>query len=383
MADLDDLAPSYRRAQSRWPDAPSLSKHYAALAGCFAGGGYGLVEHVKSFIECVCVTIMGELREPMPSSTPTTTDLLVAALSPLGLRNTKGASKLDKVLSGFNRLSDALAEMRNETGPVAHGKDGFLDAVTSDHARAFLAVGDAILGLLLNALEGKEPDLSATREPYENFPHLNERIDRAVSVEARVDEDGGRPVVVLSVATGSRAEAIELRVEPSRLLYGIDRGAYIEVLRTADLVVAAMEEEEAPEASPTKAREVSWAAPEVGPRTVLLLGYSGALDPYRPGLDGFLGAEVLEAERVDEAGNRLIDSLLATAEQNFGLDWTEREPIQARLKVAFKRALVHFGVDAGKADGIAGRLVAWVRVQVGSAGAAGSGANVAKEGSIS
>ena len=45
-------------------------------------------------------------------------------------------------------------------------------------------------------------------------------------------------MVVFSVATGPRGEAIELRVEPSRLLYGIDRAAYIEVLRTADLVVA-------------------------------------------------------------------------------------------------------------------------------------------------
>lgn len=63
------------------------------------GERFGLVDHVKSFLESVCVTIMGELREPMPSSTPSTTELLVAALGPLGLRNTKGASKLDKVLS--------------------------------------------------------------------------------------------------------------------------------------------------------------------------------------------------------------------------------------------------------------------------------------------
>ena len=237
MAELDELVPNYRRAQEQWPDAPTLGSHYKALSACFSGNGYGLVEHVKSFIESVCLTIMGELSEPMPSSTPSTTELLVAALKPLGLRNTKGANKLDKVLSGFNRLSDAITEMRNETGPVAHGKDGFLDPVTADHARVFLLVGDAILGVLLNAFAGMEPDLSVTREPYESFPHLNERIDRAVSVEARVDEDGDRQVVIFSVATGPPDEAIELRVEPSRLLYGIDREAYIEVLKSVELVV--------------------------------------------------------------------------------------------------------------------------------------------------
>ena len=132
---------------------------------------------------------MGELSEPMPTASPTMTELLVAALRALGLSNAKGATKLDAVLSGFNRLSDALGAARNEIGPVAHGKDGFLDSVTIDHARTFLHVGDAILGILLNALEGKEPDLTVTREPYETFKHLNERIDRDASVQVRIDEE--------------------------------------------------------------------------------------------------------------------------------------------------------------------------------------------------
>ena len=70
MAELEDIAPSYLRAQRRWPEAPSLGRHYVALANSFAEGGFGLVEHAKSFLESVCVTIMGELHEPMPSSRP-------------------------------------------------------------------------------------------------------------------------------------------------------------------------------------------------------------------------------------------------------------------------------------------------------------------------
>ncbi|MEJ8568627.1 abortive infection family protein [Elongatibacter sediminis] len=370
MAELDELTPNYRRAQRRWPDAPSLAQHYNALASCFVGGGFGLVEHVKSFLESVCVTIMGELREPMPSSAPSTTELLVAALGPLGLRNTKGSSKLDKVLSGFNRLADALADMRNETGPVAHGKDGFLDAVRTDHARAFLAVGDAIVGLLLNALEGREPDLSATREPYESFPHLNERIDRAVSVVARVDEDGDRAVVVFSVAMGPRGEVIELRVEPSRLLYGIDREAYIEVLKSADLAASEAEDEDEisdiESTQATKIVEIPWVTTEPGPQVVFVSKYTGRLELHREGLVDFLKGEKVSPRQEDSDGNFLVDSLLATIDQNAGLDWTERARIQARLKVACKRAFVHFGLDAPQADEIAGRLMVWLRVQAGS-----------------
>lgn len=366
MPDLDTLAPNYRRARQRWPDAPTLIKCHEALKACFDTSGHGLVEHVKSFIESVCLTIMGELREPMPSGTPSTTDLLIAALTPLGLKNTRGASKLDKVLSAFNRLADALTEMRNDNGPVAHGKDAFLDALTVDHARAFLHAGDAILGVLLNALEGKQPDLTVTREPYESFPHLNERIDGAVSVEAHIDEDGERPMVVFSVATGPRGEAIELRVEPSRLLYGIDRSAYIEVLRTADLVVAEEEEGEEEEEAAASIETIAPAALDAAtvevPLAELVPAYGGPLEALRHGLADFLTAEGVDPAPEAE-GAVLTDSLLATVEQNMGLDWKRREPLQARLKVACKRVLVQFGSDAAKAENVAERLVTWLRVQ--------------------
>jgi len=368
MPDLDALAPNYRRAQERWPDAPTLARCYEALITCFNGNAHGLVEHVKSFVESVCLTIMGELRVPMPSAQPSTTDLLVAALDPLGLKNTRGATKLDKVLSGFNRLADAIGDMRNETGPVAHGKDGFLDAIAADHARAFLHAGDAILGMLMNAFEGKQPDLIATREPYESFPHLNERIDRAVAVEARIDEDEDRPIVVVSVATGPRGEAIELRVEPSRLLYGIDREAYVEVLKTADLVFAEEEEggeERAAEAGAREGGEAPGPAigPAEGPVTELVTEYRGDLAALRGGVQAFLQAEGVDPAIAGADGVRLIDSLLATAEQNMALDWKQREAMQAKLKVACKRVLVRFGCAADKADHVADRLVSWLRVQ--------------------
>lgn len=367
MHDLDLLAPNYRRAQQRWPDAPMLGRCYEALDACFNGNTHGLVEHAKSFVESVCLTIMGEFGTPMPTAQPSMTELLVTALGALDLKNTKGASKLDKVLSGFNRLADAIGEMRNETGPVAHGKDGFLDAVTRDQARVFLHAGDAILGILLNAFEGKEPDLIATREPYENFAHLNERIDGAVAVEARIDDDGDRPIVVFSVATGRRDEAIELRVEPSRLLYGIDRGAYVEVLKTADLAVTKAEESETSEveASAEDLGEVPDAGIgiSVGPVTEVVVQYQGELAALRGGVEAFLRAEGVDPTLAVSDGARLTDSLLATAEENMALDWKRRETMQAKLKVACKRVLVRFGSAVDKADAVADRFVTWLRVQ--------------------
>jgi len=361
MVSFDEIAPNYRRAKERWPDAPSLVRCHESLTKCFDGDCHGLTEHIKSFIESVCVTILGEFNEHLLSSNPSTTELLVAALRPLGLQNTRGASKLNKVLSGFNKLTDALTEMRNEHGPIAHGRDIFLDPITIDHARAFLHTGDAILSVLLNTLDGKEPDLLVTREPYESFPHLNERIDRAVRVEATVDEEGNRPILVLSVTTNQQEEAIKIRVEPSRLLYGVDRSAYIETLKTVTEVVKEVLEEE-PASSKMVEQPPIAVVPEAVPAAEVVKGYTGRLAAMRPALREYLAAEGWDADTT--AGDAdFVDSLLATVDRNMGVDWKQRDTLKARLKVACQRVFVQFKCDSKKAEKIASRLVAWFRIQ--------------------
>ncbi len=363
MPDLDALAGNYRRALEHWPDAPTLGTYHDALKASFEGTSHGLVELVKSFIESVCLTILSEFNEAMPSPTPSTTELLVAALRPLGFENTRGASKLDKVLSGFNKLADALSEMRNDHGAVAHGKEAFLDALSADHARAFLHAGDAILSVLLNALEGTEPDLTTTREPYERWAHLNEKIDRAVSVEARVDEDGNRPVVELSVVTDVNDQPIRIRVEPSRFLYALDRDAYVEVSRTAGGAIAGGEDES--ESEPAREPLVLEVTPRLERSLVaeIIPSYGGRLASLRLALEGFFRSEGWRYRVAPEGGANLIDSLLATADENTGTDWKEREDLQAGLKIAFRRVLVQFGFDVDRVKGMGDRLLAWIRIQ--------------------
>ena len=370
MDNLDTLAPNYRRAQQRWPDAPTLADSYNALAICFYDNTHGLVEHVKSFIESVCLTILSEFGQPKPSNNPNSTQLLVAALEALGLSNERRATKLGAVLSGFNKLSDALSEMRNETGPVAHGKPGFLDSLTIDHTRTFLHVGDAILGVLLNALEGKEPDLVVTHEPYETFRHYNDRIDRDASVQVQIDEEGDRPIIIFSVTTGSSEEAIDLRVEPSRLLYETDRQIYIEVLKTANEVPAipvdeVKEEKEKEEVTVSEFDDTPSVTPveAVGPVTAVMSVYGGTLDTLRSGLKTFLTLEGVNPSVTSAGKEQLIDSLLATMDKNMALDWKNRGPIQARIKVACKRVLVRFGTESERADEVAERMVVWLYQQ--------------------
>lgn len=357
----NDALPNYRRASDRWPQAPALEQYLLAINHCIAGNLHGVVENVKSFIECVCITILIEFGEPLPSSDPTSTQLFVAALNVLGLQNSRGSSKLDKVLSAFNKMSDALSEMRNENGPVAHGKDGFLDAIEEDHARTFLHTGDAIVGVLLNALEGKQPNLLVTREPYERFGHLNERIDRSVAVNAIVEFEDDLPVLIVSLSIGNKPETIDLRIEPSRLLYGIDRTAFVEVLTDAPETLEECDEDEEeqpyePTATPAPQPD---AASATEPPAVGVVGeYSGVFAKLRDGLRAFVISEGINTAPNDD----LLNSLLATAESNSGVDWQTRENLQAQMKVGFRRVLSKEGIDPAKITDVSERLLTWLKV---------------------
>jgi hypothetical protein len=81
-------------------------------------------------------------------------------------------------------------------------------------------------------------------------------------------------------------------------------------------------------------------------------------------LGGFLSAEGCQPAQAEADGTDLTDSLLETAEQNMGLDWKQRDALQARLKVACKRVLIKFGCDSEKAEDLAERRVAWMHIQV-------------------
>lgn len=364
MADFDALAPSFRRAKERWPEAQTLANHYDAVAGSFASNGHDLIELVKSFIECVCITILGEFGRPMPAADPSTTQLFVASLSALGLENTRGVSKFDKVLSAYNRLTDALGEMRNENGPVAHGKDGFLDALTFNHRRVFLLAADTVLDLLVNALDGKEPDLRYTREPYERFDRLHKKIDYSVAVESSIEDEDDFPIIVLSIRTEGLPEGMKLRVEPSRLLYSIDRQAYVDLLASAEIEIPTISVTGNQEPAIESVSETVRPPQETHPTIEVVMAYEGILAPLKGELTQYVRALGLTRISDSAADSSLIDSLLATADQNMGTDWKSRDTLQAQLKVALRRTLVQFGLESKIAGERAEQLVEWFKVKV-------------------
>jgi hypothetical protein len=132
-----------------------------------------------------------------------------------------------KLISQHHKLTETLGSLRNEAGPVSHGKEGFILRLSSYHRRAAVLSADAIVAFLHHAYLETELDLARTREPYEQFQRFHVSIDRHASVAAEVDDDG---YVTLTVRLPN-GEEFPVVVEPSRLLFHLDRTAYVEALR--------------------------------------------------------------------------------------------------------------------------------------------------------
>lgn len=368
---LDDIAPAFKAAATRWPDAPNIQAHYVDLASTFESNGSSLIELCKSFLEMVCITIVTELGKDLPaSSRPTTTEYLGCALDALGIRYQRGSSALGTILSGYNKLSNGLSDIRNQEGSVGHGKDGFIDAISERHARVYLLSADAIIALLLQAYDGVEPSILKTREAHSRFSHHNQRIDAATQVEAKVDEDG---VVELSFRAGTLEDGFDIRVPASELLYYLDRQAYVDVLDALRGIATQPEEEEIPETEETVPEPEPAAKPEkaaVGQKEPLarklqpVSDYHGKYtDQVSPLYDfifhSILGSNSAYATQIQN----LTYTLLNGMEDLAVIDWSKRTSTHAEVRLFLKKLTKLFSIEEIE-DSSIDRIVEWLAKRI-------------------
>jgi len=365
---LDDIAPAFRAACDRWPHAPNLQQHYRDLACTYEENGSSLIELIKSFLEAVCWTVIQELDGERPgTSTPSTHQVLRCALDALGLSTQRGIGPYDDLLSGLNKLTKSIDDLRRNHGSVAHGKDAFIDSVSADVLRPYLAATDAIISIILRAFDGTEPELATTREPVTRYEHLNRRINATTLVNAELDEETGKLLVFLH---NQALEApIEIQLTPAEVLYELFRDAYIEVLEAINSLELGPEPileedkelpEEIGEEEPAAAIE-----PQPEPSRLQLLDdyqgrYQGKVTPfYEYVIHNLLGGDVRQAEQV----LRFVNTVMAEMENLAVVDWTKRPPVRSRVKVFLKRIILAASIEGLTADAIP-PLLEWLSREI-------------------
>ena len=210
-----------------------LQQTFEELERALAEDNDACIDSAKAIVEVVCQIILQELDSPSNpvrpvEALPTFGAWMSAAVRALKLGDIRH-NGFQKLVSQHRKLTDALGDLRNEAGTASHGREGFLQRLSVHHRRAAVLSSDAIVTFLHQAYLEAELDLVRTREPYERFDHLHRMIDAQVSLQADVDEEGFLAVDV-SLPSG---DVLPLRVEASRLLYQLDRDAYVEALNAA------------------------------------------------------------------------------------------------------------------------------------------------------
>ena len=227
-----DWYPGIQAFCSHWRHAPMLQQTLDTLEREFADDSDASIDAAKALVECACRLLVEELDDPAAPLKPAKSDIPLAELLGLATRMLDLGEVRDRafatLIKEHNRLADALRVLRNEAGTVSHGKDGFIRKLSMHHRRAALLAADAIVTFLHEAYLERDPDPVLTLEPFERFAESNATIDEYAAIIAEADEDG----ILRARVFLPNNEEISLSVEPSRLLFGVDREAYKLALNT-------------------------------------------------------------------------------------------------------------------------------------------------------
>ncbi|MDP3510197.1 MAG: abortive infection family protein [Candidatus Melainabacteria bacterium] len=239
-----DWCPGIREACVYWHDAPMLQQTFEALECTLEQDNDACIDCSKTVVEVVCQTIVtsfhhGKNALQPDQETPTLSSWLSAAVKALKLGDVRD-EKFKKLVSSHHKLSDALNDLRNRAGPASHGKAPYLERLAIHHRRSAVLAADAIISFLHNAYLDAQLDPASSREPWERFELESAQIDAHVTMAVDLEEEGS-PTLRFLLPDGNE---LPIKIEISRLLYIIDRGAYVEALNaTRNALVLAAEQD--------------------------------------------------------------------------------------------------------------------------------------------
>ena len=222
-----------REACGHWRDAPMLQQNLEALEQTLNQDNDACIDCAKTMVEVVCRVIVESFHTPLaplrpPQEAPSISDWLSAAVRALKLGDIRD-EKFKKLVSSHHKLAGALTELRDKAGTASHGKDPYLERLAVHHRRSAVLAADAIVAFLHKAYLDAQLDPTSSREPWERFADNNAVIDAQVGLSVDTDDDG-LTTLRFSLPGG---DVLPIAIEVSRLLYQLDRYAYVEALNAA------------------------------------------------------------------------------------------------------------------------------------------------------
>jgi hypothetical protein len=172
----------------------------------------------KCLIECTCKTILAE-RGAAVEADIKLVSLVKKTAEKLGINSELGED-FRNMLSGLTTTTQAVANIRNAYGPLAHGRDAAHERIGGYQRYMAAKMAEMVSVMLYQIHKGVPADLLYTREEYDESHNDNTLIDGAV----RIDVD----------PETNEVNFVDYGIfRPSEILYALDREAYKSALQTA------------------------------------------------------------------------------------------------------------------------------------------------------
>lgn len=228
-----DWCPGIREACEHWRDAPMLQQTFEALEYSLEQDNDACIDCAKTVVEAVCRVVVDSFHSQKnslkpPQETASLSDWLTAAIRALKLGDVRD-DRFKKLVSSHHKLADALNDLRNTAGPASHGKDPYLERLTEHHRRSAVLSVDAIVAFLHKAYLDVQLDPISSHEPWERFATHNALIDAHIGLAVGAEDEDS--AILRFMLPGG--EELAVSIEVSRLLYQLDRDAYVEALNAA------------------------------------------------------------------------------------------------------------------------------------------------------
>ncbi|MFN7835228.1 MAG: abortive infection family protein [Burkholderiaceae bacterium] len=189
-----DWCPGIREACAHWREAPMLQHTFDALQASLENESDASIDAAKGLVECVCRVIIDQLDATIaplkPRDDAPITEWVSVAIRLLKLSDFRDR-QFANLIKHHNGLAESLRVLRNDSGPLSHGKDGFIQTLTAYHRRSAILAADAIVAFLHQAYLDAQLDPIRSREPWERFAKDNALIDAHVGLA--VDIQDGEP----------------------------------------------------------------------------------------------------------------------------------------------------------------------------------------------
>ncbi len=202
-----------------WPESEHLQELINTVEAEIKNNSDKAIDAAKCLVESVCKTILTERGVEFDAESKVQ-GLLKMTLKTFGIEKSSGDHSIRDIATGFETAINGIAHIRNNYGPLSHGRDAYHQKVRDTIRYSIVRSVEMMAVQLIELHISREPSWKYTRKPFDNYNPINLLVDDLTEIVTDTEDAS-------CVVNG-------IPFRPSQILYDLDRDSYVEMLLQID-----------------------------------------------------------------------------------------------------------------------------------------------------